>query len=268
MTGHAGDLLSALLDGQLTAAEATSVREHVAGCGECAGELDAVRDARRMLRTLAAVEPPDAFIAELLVGGDVVPLARRRSRRLPVVAAAAGVLVIAGLATVVLSSSDDTVDPEVASAVEKHSATVEALEAEGEIDRSAEHFPTSTSVPPTTARPLSTDDLDSSYEVRDDIGDYRFVEAYEAPDGVHLLYRSGEYALSIFETRGEADFDALPGEGTRLRIAGHEAWRSDEVTADGRLYVVDLDGLVLVVVGDEPGNAVLAIITELLRSAP
>ena len=56
--GHAGDLLSALLDGELDAAEAARVRAHVDGCRDCRAELDAVTAARSWVRELAPVDPP------------------------------------------------------------------------------------------------------------------------------------------------------------------------------------------------------------------
>ena len=70
---HADELLSALLDGQLAADEAAEVRAHVAGCDDCARELDDVRQARRLVRELPAVDPPAWFLAELLAGDDVTP---------------------------------------------------------------------------------------------------------------------------------------------------------------------------------------------------
>ncbi len=56
MTGeHAGDALSALVDGELGAAEADAVRAHVGSCTDCADELEAVRRSRRVVRLLPAV---------------------------------------------------------------------------------------------------------------------------------------------------------------------------------------------------------------------
>jgi hypothetical protein len=69
--------------------------------------------------------------------------------------------------------------------------------------------------------------------------------------------------MSIFERRGEPDWDSLPADGTRLRIEGLDAWRWDDVTADGRVYVIDDDDLVLTVVSDEPGDAALDVIAAL-----
>ena len=259
---HAGDALSGLLDGHLPAAEAVAVRDHVATCEACARELDAVRSARRLVRSLPAQEPPPGFLASLLDdGGVVVPLRPRRA----VLAAVSG-SVAAGLVLLVLSAASvslSAVEPEVAASVERHASTVGALEAEGQIARAGERFVSPASVPPTTSAVRSSDDLPAPYHAPDEVAGYELVEAYEMADGVHLLYRRGPYALSILEMPGELDWDSLPENGTRLRVGEHDAWRWDELTADGRLYVVDDDDLVVVLIGDEPGEAVLDVAAAL-----
>lgn len=253
---HAGDALSALVDGQLPASDAAAVRAHVATCDACERELDDVRTARRLVRSLPAQEPPAGFLASLLADDDVVvPLRPRRA----VLAAVSG-SVAAGLVLLVLSAASVSlaaVEPEVVASVERHASTVGALEAEGQIARAGERFVSPASVPPTTSAVRSADDLPAPYHAPETVAGYELVEAYEMADGVHLLYRRGPYALSIIETPGELDWDALPEDGTRLRVGSHDAWRWDELTADGRLYVVDGDGMVVVLIGDEPGDAVL-----------
>ena len=59
---HPGDLLSALLDGRLDAAERRAVEAHVESCRSCRDELEAVGAARRMLRNLPIVEPPPGLL--------------------------------------------------------------------------------------------------------------------------------------------------------------------------------------------------------------
>ena len=259
---HAGDALSALLDGQLSVADAAAVRAHVATCDVCERELDDVRAARRLVRSLPAQEPPPGFLAALLHHDDVVvPLRPRRT----VLAAVSG-SVAAGLVLLVLSAASVTlssVEPEVAASVERHASTVGALEAEGQIARAGERFVSPASVPPTTSAVRSSDDLPAPYHAPETVAGYRLVEAYEMADGVHLLYRRGPYALSILETPGELDWDALPEDGTRLRVGAHDAWRWDGGGAEGRLYVVDDDGMVVVLIGDEPGDAVLEVAAAL-----
>ena len=48
-----------------------------------------------------------------------------------------------------------------------------------------------------------------------------------------------------------------------MTLAGHRAWRWDAEPAEGRLVVLEDDGMVVIVVGDEPGPAVLDAAAEL-----
>lgn len=62
MNEHAGDLLSALLDGELPEAHRAEVESHLASCPVCGDERDDVWAARTWLRRLPPVEPsPDAL---------------------------------------------------------------------------------------------------------------------------------------------------------------------------------------------------------------
>jgi anti-sigma factor RsiW len=56
--GHSGEALSALLDGELDEREAEAVGRHLAGCLECRLEMSRLSDARRRLRSMAAVAAP------------------------------------------------------------------------------------------------------------------------------------------------------------------------------------------------------------------
>ena len=55
------DVLSALIDTQLSPAEATAAAEHVAGCGLCEGQLAELRSIRDLLRNLPQLEVPRDF---------------------------------------------------------------------------------------------------------------------------------------------------------------------------------------------------------------
>ena len=56
MTAHLGDLVSALLDGELDRAQAASARAHLEGCAQCRAELSAVGAARSWVRALPPVD--------------------------------------------------------------------------------------------------------------------------------------------------------------------------------------------------------------------
>lgn len=53
--GHLGDLLSALVDGELSGAELDRANAHVASCGACRVEAHALRRLKHQLRALAEV---------------------------------------------------------------------------------------------------------------------------------------------------------------------------------------------------------------------
>jgi anti-sigma factor RsiW len=90
---HPGDLLSALLDDELTADAAAAVEGHVEGCPACRTVLDDRAAARTLLRSLPPVSPPADFTRRL------VERRRRANRRGGALALmAAAVAVLAGLA--------------------------------------------------------------------------------------------------------------------------------------------------------------------------
>jgi len=115
MNGHPGDILSALLDGELDAVEAARVHEHLEACADCRAELEAVGAARTWVRGLPPVEPPFGFYERML--GPV-----RRWARAGVAALAAGAA--ASVAVVALSTPGERpVAPPVGRLVDAHSAS-------------------------------------------------------------------------------------------------------------------------------------------------
>ena len=110
MTAHLGDLLSALADGQLSAAEADAARSHVDACPVCAAELDATIRTRALVRALEPVEPRRPLVA-------VPPTPGRLGRMAGVVATAA-----AAVSLLVLSGLEEETRsvPQVANLVQVH----------------------------------------------------------------------------------------------------------------------------------------------------
>jgi anti-sigma factor RsiW len=72
---HLGDALSALLDGELAPPQADAARAHVVSCPECAGELEAVSQARTWVRALPPVEPPFGFYDRMLAARGPITVA-------------------------------------------------------------------------------------------------------------------------------------------------------------------------------------------------
>ena len=115
MNDHAGDLLSALLDGELDPAEEAQVRTHLSACDACRREFDVVSQARRLVRDLPPVEPAFGFLQRL----------RRPARRwahAAVASLAAGAA--ASVAVVALAAPRESpVSPHVARFVDVHAAS-------------------------------------------------------------------------------------------------------------------------------------------------
>lgn len=115
MSGHPGDLLSALVDGELTPGEAAGVRAHLDTCPECRRELERIGEARTLVRDLPAVDPPFGFYERMV---------RPKYRW-----ARAGVAALAGAAAVSVgvlafaAPREPHVSPHVAQLVDTHTAS-------------------------------------------------------------------------------------------------------------------------------------------------
>jgi anti-sigma factor RsiW len=261
LVSHPDDLLSALLDGELGAAEAEAVRTHLVSCSACAAELEAVRDSRATLRFLPAVEPPPGFVDAILRveeeggSGSSAPVVALRTPRAAMVnaaaAIAAGLFVLVGIGDHQVAGA---VSPEVTGSVERHAATISAVTA-GVGGPSPILAPGEVTA---TTAPRRSTDVSHPYAAPQRLAGYRLVDAFEAPHGLHLLYEKGPYALSVFEEEGDLDYRELPRRGTTFELGGDEGWRWDGGTTAGRVVVLARGGLVFTLVGDESDKAVLA----------
>jgi hypothetical protein len=235
---HAGDALSALVDGELAPDEEAAVRAHVAECPACAEELEDIRRNRRVVRLLPAVDVPHDVTARLLaVDGGVVSVLGPRRRLAAAVAVAASVAALA-----LVGGSPEPVTASLTGAVEAHVEHQAAFLA-----------PTLT----TTASPMPVDRLRAPYRAPVKLdGGYRLVDAFRHDDGFQLLYQRGVYSLSVFELEGELDRDALPADGRWMDDDGEPAWQL--VGESGpTLVILARSGLTLTVVGNAPADEVL-----------
>ena len=114
MTAHLGDVLSALLDGELDPATAAAAQAHLDDCHTCAAELAAVAGTRSVVRGLPTVDPPFGFYERLL---------RRRSNWRRGVAALVGTAAAAVTRVTYAAPGAAPVQPRVADAVATHAAT-------------------------------------------------------------------------------------------------------------------------------------------------
>lgn len=107
---HLGELLSAHLDGELSADETQAVEAHLATCEACRQELEGTRSVRSALREAPAVDPPFGFFERMTMS----------RRRRPRWAAAASVACVAAAWVAVVgfavSPTRETVEPPVAAA--------------------------------------------------------------------------------------------------------------------------------------------------------
>jgi anti-sigma factor RsiW len=63
---HLGNLISALIDGELEGMELDRANAHLAGCAACQTEASALRQLKRELRTLGDLDGADAMTGRLL----------------------------------------------------------------------------------------------------------------------------------------------------------------------------------------------------------
>lgn len=91
---HPSELVSAYLDGELSGAERVQLRDHLAGCGRCARELEETQQVRAMVRSLPVIELPVGLVPE----ADPVVVPLRRNKGFLVGAAAAVVALVVAAA--------------------------------------------------------------------------------------------------------------------------------------------------------------------------
>lgn len=98
---HAGELISAYLDGELARPEIDQLLAHLDGCGRCAAELQDMQAVRSAVRSLPLLELPTGLIPE--ADAEVIPL--RRNKGFLLGAAAAVVALVIAVAAVVTPSA-------------------------------------------------------------------------------------------------------------------------------------------------------------------
>lgn len=237
MTGHLGDRLSGLLDGELDGVEAGAARRHLDGCEPCRRELAAVDAARRAVRALPRLEPPPGLLVV---------------RRLPwwrrpavgtIAAAAAAWLVVLGIG----GGAEVRTAPAVASLLAGHR---EATAAVGAPLTAALAVPVTTLGVPD--RSAAGPDGPWTAPARMG-GGWVLAGTVARGDAMQLVYTDGRRDVSVFEQRGDLDWSALPPGGHTVEVGGRRVWQVD----DGihRVAVFEEDGLVVAVVADGPPGA-------------
>jgi anti-sigma factor RsiW len=216
---HLGAIISALLDGELSPAEAAEADAHLLACPSCRAELRATRQARDLLRQLPTMEWTPAFFV-------------RRSHR-PAFALAA-VAAVALVGVVAWPASRSTAPP-LARVVQ--AGTLSALTA-GSV----------ATVPPAA--------VGAPFRAPDALpGGYRRVGMYRQDGDLHALYRSGGSSLVVFEQPAHLDRKAMPPGGELVSLG---SWMGVAYAWPGGHAVTwQRDGTVYTVVGDGPTDDVI-----------
>ena len=115
-TEHPGDGLSALLDGELSAADEAAVQAHLVTCMTCRHEMETVGVARLWVRALPPVEPPFGLYERMLVP-------YRPGRRRVAMAFLGAAAAVAAAVVSVAPAHQEPVRPQVATLIEAHSAS-------------------------------------------------------------------------------------------------------------------------------------------------
>ncbi len=120
MNEHLGDLVSALLDGELAEPAADQARAHLAACPSCADEMTRVGEARSWVRALPPVEPPASYFERLAAARGELFARRRRIG----VAALAGSVAAGLLFLGAVAPQEPATAPPVPRLVEAHATAV------------------------------------------------------------------------------------------------------------------------------------------------
>jgi anti-sigma factor RsiW len=235
---HLDDILSAYIDGELTAAEHVEVEAHLAACAECRADLEGEAEVRRLVRDLPAVDPPFGFYERILRQGPGAGQAPEKKRRLRfglanIAVAAAAWLVILGVVNV--NSAEGSVEPTAATYLSAHASV--APDVQG-----AEN-------PEAAAKAQATYDAPGRLA-----GTYVLVAAVVDNDGTpQLVYTDGRRTVSMFLRSGRLNEDALPSDAEPVQVNGARAWQVP--TAEGAVVFLQRPGVVVILVGADPDRA-------------
>jgi sigma-E factor negative regulatory protein RseB len=121
---------------------------------------------------------------------------------------------------------------------------------------------------PTDAQPEPTQSLKlvpNGYRAPSSLGvGFQLVTRSRHPGGILLSYSDGIFSVSVFEQRGDLNWDALLAGGTTSNVAGNRARRYMEPS--GEVLVWEHEGLVYTCVSDAPSDVFEGMVEGLSRS--
>jgi len=236
---HLGELLSAHLDGELTADETATVEAHLADCSSCRDELDATRGVRSKVRDAPPIEAPFGFYERLARPSRSARPSRRVWPALSSVAAiAAAWVAVVGFATT--PQRPDVKPPVDELRIELASPDVTGAPAPIQVDKPLINGlhkvdPTATPLPSSVIRlPRSA------------------AFTTKAGNGLVVVFAQGETHVLVFVQHGDTEWSTLQG-GLRSPVDGVPGtpWQSTDGNATHAL-VYENDGTTVVVVGNLP----------------
>jgi hypothetical protein len=113
-------------------------------------------------------------------------------------------------------------------------------------------------VPSGTAERLTS--VPDGYHAPRSVDGYQLITRSRHPDGVLLFYSDGLFTTSIFEQKGELDWDALPSGGSDTRVADTRSRQYREPSGD--VLVWERQGIVYTCVSDAPSDVVANMVDD------
>lgn len=218
--GHAGDLVSAHLDGELDDATASWVDAHLGDCEPCREVAGAVEAARSWMRTSPTVDATPM----------VESVINRRRRLVGTGLAFVGLAWFAlGLLAVTSAVTHPQVVPDIDAMVDAHqNASHDELDGVRAVDQGGSHY----------ATPVTIGDSAAPMQRR---------AVFDGRDLTTVVYGSTDVVVTVFEQPGRIDWSQLP-DGITESIDGRRSWRR---AGSPTVVVTEIGDLVVTMVTDD-----------------